>query len=153
MSNPSFALQSVEESLQSIIKTLIDCQKGYLKIGEELSNPTLKHYFLEESLTCAELRGDLESALHHEGVHDIDEHGTVNATLNRAWADLKATLGGGDQSRLETAQQDGDAAIKQYAEALNKELPFPVREILAAQAAHIQLFNAYIKLVLESCQG
>jgi len=147
MSNPSATLQAVEETLQSIVKSLIDCQKSFQKIGEELTEPTLKHYFLEESLNRAEFRGDIETILHQEGVHDIEEDGSKSGTLNRIWAEFKATLGGGDRTLLESAEQDGEAAIMQYTEALHSELPFPVRQLLSAQAAHIQLFNAYIRMV------
>ena len=147
MSNPSATLQVLEATLQSLIECLIDGQKGFQKMAEQLNNPTLIHYFNEESLLLAEFRGDLETVLHHEGVHDIDESGTTSGSLHRVWGDLKASLGGGDKSLLHTAKQDGDTAIKVYAEALTKELPFPVRQLLSTQFAHIQLFNEYLSSV------
>ena len=147
MSNPSATLQVVEETLQSLIECLIDGQKGFQKIAEQLNDPTLKHYFNEETLQRAEFHGDLESVLHHEGIHDINESGTMKASLRRVWGEFKANLGGGDQSLLYTATQDGDVAIKMYDEALKKELPSPVRQLLSTQAAHIQLFNEYITTV------
>jgi uncharacterized protein (TIGR02284 family) len=71
----------------------------------------------------------------------------MKASLRRVWGEFKANLGGGDQSLLYTATQDGDVAIKMYDEALKKELPLPVRQLLSTQAAHIQLFNEYITTV------
>jgi len=147
MSNPSATLQVVEETLQSLIESLIDGQKGFQKMAEELNDPTLKHYFLEESLRRAEFRGDLETVLHHEGVHDIEDSGTMNGTLHRVWGELKSLLGAGDQSHLDTAKQDGDTTIKAYTDALAKELPLPVRQLLSTQAAHIRLFNEYMSTV------
>jgi uncharacterized protein (TIGR02284 family) len=116
-------------------------------IGEEIQDPNIKLYFLDESLVRAEFRGDLESILHHEGVHDIAESGTVSATLNRAWGEIKAKLGGGDRSLLETAEQDEHAAIKAYAQALQQELPLPVRQTLISQADRIQLFHDYVRAI------
>ena len=147
MSNPSATLLHLEASLRTVIDCLIDSQTGLRKIGEELKDPTLKLYFLDESLVRAEFRGALESILHHEGVHDIAEKGSVSATLNRAWAEFKAKLDGGDYSLLETAEQDQHAAIKAYTHALNQELPFPVRQTILAQAARIQLFHDYVLAV------
>jgi uncharacterized protein (TIGR02284 family) len=144
MPNPSATLLNLESSLRTVIDGLTDSQAGLRKIGEELEDPTLKLYFLDESLVRAEFRGDLESILHHEGIHDIEESGSVSATLNRAWAELKAKLGGGDQSLLETAEQDQHLAIKAYTQALKQELPFPVRQTLISQAARIQLFHDYV---------
>ena len=145
MSNPSATLLSLEASLHTVIDCLIDGQKGLKKIGEELQNPTLKLFFLDESLVRAEFRGDLESILHHEGVHDIAEGGTVAATLGRVWGEIKATLDGGDQSLLETAEQEQLAAMKAYTQALIQELPYPVRQTLLSQAARIQLFHDFVQ--------
>jgi uncharacterized protein (TIGR02284 family) len=147
MSNPSATLLQLENSLRSVIDCLIDSQKGLRKIGEELKDPAVKLNFLDESLVRAEFRGELESILHHEGVHDIDESGSVSATVNRVWGELKAKLDGGDYSLLETAEQDQHEAIKAYTQALNQELPFPVRQTLLAQAARIQLFHDYVLAV------
>ena len=145
MSNPSKTLLEVEDTLRSVIDSLIDGQEGFQKLGEELKDPALKLYFLEESLKRAEFRGNLESVLHQEGVHDIAESGSLSSTLHRIWGDLKAKLGGGDHALLETAEQAEDAAVKAYEEALKPKLPFPVRQLLATQAAHIQLSHDYVR--------
>ena len=147
MSKPSVTLLNLEDSLRTVIDCLIDGQKGLRTIGEELQDPTLKLYFLDESLVRAEFRGDLESILHHDGVRDIEEGGSISAALNRVWGELKSKLGGGDQSLLETAEQDQHTAIKAYTQALNQELPFPVRQTRLSQAARIELFHDYVLTV------
>ena len=147
MSNPSATLVNLEDSLRTVIDCLIDGQTGLRKIGEEFQDPNIKLYFLDESLLRAEFRGQLESILHHEGVHDIEESGSVSATMNRAWVRLKAKLGGGDRSLLAIAEHDQIAATKAYAQALEQEFPFPVRQTLLAQAARIELFHEYIQAV------
>jgi uncharacterized protein (TIGR02284 family) len=147
MPSPTETLKEVEETLHSVIESLIDGQKGLQKLGDELNDPTLKLYFLEESLRRAEFRGDLETILHQEGVHDIKESGTASGAVHRVWGELKASLGGSDHTLLETAEQAEDAAKKAYKEALQTRLPFPVRQLLSAQSAHIQLFHDYVKTV------
>jgi uncharacterized protein (TIGR02284 family) len=137
----------LEDTLSPVIDSLIDAQNGLRKIGDELQDPNLKSYFLQESLVRAEFRGALESILHQDGVHDIKESGSVGAELNRAWGGLKAKLGGGDSSLLEAAEKNQLAATKAYAEALQKEPPLPVRQTLASQAAHLELFVEYIQSV------
>jgi len=146
MSNPSKSLSKTEETLRSVIESLIDGQEGFQKIGENLNDETLKRYFLAESLKRARFRGDLEEILHQEGVHDIKESGTVSGAIHRAWAELKTKLGGGDHALLETAEQGEDVAKKAYADALNEEdLPLPIRQTLVSQAAHIQSSHDYVK--------
>jgi uncharacterized protein (TIGR02284 family) len=145
MSTPSKTLRQVEDTLISVIESLIDGQEGFQKIGDELKDETLRLYFLEESLNRAQFRGDLETVLHQEGVHDIKESGTANGTALRIWADLKSKLGGSDHTLLETAEQAEDEAKEAYRAALATELPFPVRQLLSTQAAHIEASHDYVK--------
>ena len=150
MPHPSETLHELESTLQSVIETLIDGQEGFQKIGEDLKDETLKRYFLEESLRRAEFRGELETILHQEGVHDIKEGGTTSGTIHRAWADLKTTLGGGDHTLLVTAEQAEDEAKEAYKEALDTQLPFPVRQVLSSQSAQIQASHDYVKAARDS---
>ena len=150
MSAPSNTLKEVEEALRLVIETLIDGQEGFQKIGDELKDETLKRYFLAESLKRAQFRGDLETVLHQEGVHDIKESGTAAGAIHRAWGDLKGMFGGGDHTLLETAEQGEDAAKQAYADALDRELPFPIRQILVTQAAHIESSHDYVKAARDS---
>ena len=150
MSTASKTLMEVEDTLRSVIESLIDGQEGFQKIGDELKDPSLKRRFLEESLTRASFRGDLETILHQEGVHDIKEKGSVSGTLHRSWGEFKHKLGGGDHGLLETAEQGEDIAKKAYADALNKELPLPVRELLSNQSAHIQASHNFVKAARDS---
>jgi uncharacterized protein (TIGR02284 family) len=132
-------------ALLSVISTLVDGQKGLAEIGDHLKNETLRRYFLAESLKRAQFRGDLEEVLHQNGVHDIKESGTVAGKLHRVWGDLKATLGAGDHVLLETAEQGEDATKEAYADALDQNLPLPVRQLLAEQQAHILTSHDYIR--------
>ena len=150
MSHPSKTLKEVEATLINVIDTLIDGQEGFRKLGDELADPDLKAYFLAESLQRAQFRGDLETVLHQEGVHDIKERGTANGTALRLWAGLKSSLGGGDHTLLETAEQAEDEAKAAYEEALQSELPLPVRELLATQAEHIAESHDYVKAARDS---
>ena len=145
MPNPSSTLQELESTLRLVIETLIDGQEGLQKIGDDLKDETLKRHFLAESLHRAQFRGELETLLHQEGVHDIHEGGTASGAVHRVWADLKAKLGGGDHTLLVTAEEGEDEAKAAYAEALKKELPFPVRQLLSTQAAHSATSHDYGK--------
>ena len=135
----------MERALNSLISTLLDSQKGFADIGEHLKDETLKRYFLAESLKRASFRGDLEEILHQNGVHDIKESGTTAATLHRVWGDLKAKLGGGDHALLQTAEQGEDEAKNAYKDALDQDLPLPVRQLLAEQQAHILTAHDYVR--------
>jgi uncharacterized protein (TIGR02284 family) len=145
MSHSSATLQELESTLRSVIQSLIDGQEGLQKVGDELKDETLKRYVLAESLKRAQFRGDLETLLHQEGVHDIKESGSTSGAVHRTWAEIKSKLGGGDHTLLATAEQGEDQAKAAYKSALEKELPFPIRQLLVSQAAHIQTSHDYVK--------
>jgi uncharacterized protein (TIGR02284 family) len=142
--------KEVEETLRSVIQTLIDGQEGFQNIGEHLKDENLRRYFAAESLKRAQFRGEIEEILHQEGVHDVKEKGTVGGTFHRTWGDIKAHLGGGDHTLLETTEAGEDAAKKAYQEALEKELPLPIKQLLNAQYAHIQASHDYVKAARDS---
>lgn len=145
MPQPSQELKETEAALQSVIDILIDSQEALQQIGHELKEEGLKRYLLAESLMRAEFRGEVESVLHREGVHDITESGTTAGTVHRAWADLKSTLGGGDRSLLATAVQTEDGARSTYEKAMETYLPLPVRQLLTSQGEHIRLAHEALK--------
>jgi len=145
MSSDSGKQHEMERVLLSVINSLQDSQKGFADLGEHLKDETLKRYFLAESLKRASFRGDLEETLHLNGVHDIKETGTTAGTLHRVWGDLKAKLGSGDHGLLETAESGEDEAKKAYSDALNQELPLPVRQLLAEQQAHVLASHDYVR--------
>ena len=137
--------QAMESVLLGLIKILEDSQKGFADIGEHLKDETLKRYFLAESLKRATFRAELENELHRAGMADVKESGTTAGALHRAWGDLKAKLGGGNHSLLETAEQGEDTAKKAYKEALDKELPLPLRQLLTEQQSHVMTSHDYVK--------
>ncbi len=135
----------LKSALKSVINALEDGQKGMAEIGEHLKDESLKRFFLAESLKRASFRGELENVLHRQGVADVKETGTVEGKLYRVWAGLKAKLGGGDHTLMETAEQAEDEAKKAYADALSEELPLPVRQLLVEQQTQVLSSHDFIR--------
>ena len=77
---------------------------------------------------------------------DVKQSGTTGGTVHRLWGDLKAHIGAGsDHQLLVTAEQGEDAAKKSYKEALEKELPLPLRQLLTEQQAHVLTSHDYVR--------
>jgi uncharacterized protein (TIGR02284 family) len=144
MSTDSGRQHEMELALTSLINILQDSQKGFADIGDHLKDETLKRYFLAESLKRANFRAELENELHRAGVHDVKESGTTTGAVQRVWADLKVKLGGGDRTLLDTAEQGEDVAKKAYEDALNRDLPLPLRQLLVEQQAHVLTSHDYV---------
>jgi uncharacterized protein (TIGR02284 family) len=131
--------------LKEVVNSLQDSQKGFADIGEQLKDEALKRYFLAESLKRSRFHGDLETELHHAGVHDIHETGTTSGTLHRLWGDLKAKVLRGDHELLVIAEQAEDSAKKVYADALKQPLPAPIHQLLTTQQTHILMAHDFVR--------
>ena len=136
----------LEKVLKNVINVLQDGQKGFADLGEHLKDDTLKRYFLAESLKRANFRAELENELHRHGVKDVHEEGTALGTLHRTWGDLKAKIATpDDHSLLATAEQGEDKAKATYKDALEQELPLPIRQLLTEQQAHVINSHNYVR--------
>ena len=134
-----------DTAVQCVIEILIDSQDGFATAGERLQNQSLKRYFFTESLLRAQFIDELETALRQRGVGKLWGMGTTAASLHRTWARIKSRFLGGDHTLLVTAEQGEDAVTEVYSKALETYLPTPIREILTAQEAHIELVHEFLK--------
>jgi uncharacterized protein (TIGR02284 family) len=136
--------------IETVIEVLHDGEKGFADIGEHLTDPELKSYFLQEAQHRGAFASELESELPGDG-DSKDIGGTAAGTLHRVWGDIKANLGGTDHTLLETAEQGEDAAKKAYKEALEGEIPSPsLRATLLRQQQHILASHDTVKAYRDS---
>lgn len=145
--------KEMERVLLEVVGMLHDSQKGFAEVGEHLKDDTLKRYFFAESLKRASFRAELENELHRAGMADVEESGTALGTLRRAWGDVKAALGGGDHTLLVTAEQAEDEAKRVYKDALEQDIPYPVRTLLSSQQAHVVVSHDYVKRHRDQAAG
>lgn len=135
-------MADTNELVKTVIQVLHDGERGFADIGEHLKSPELKAFFLQESNTRGQFARELQAGA---GVSE-DVGGTASGTVHRVWGDLKANLGGGDHTLLETAEQGEDVAKKAYKEALeDTNLPSSVRTVLQKQQPHIQASHDKVK--------
>ena len=133
-------------NVKTVIEVLHDGERGFADIGEHLKDAQLKSYFLQESQTRGSFARELEAEYGTTTGEANDIGGTAAGTVHRFWGDLKASLGGGDHTLMETSEQGEDAAKKAYAAALGDEsVSGAMRSILTKQQAHIQASHDKVK--------
>ena len=137
----------VNSAVKTVVQVLHDGHKGFAEIGEHLKDPTAKAYFIEEAHT----RHRFEHEVKLEGRVPDDAGGTAAGAIHRTWGDLKAHLGGGDHTLLETAEQGEDAAKKAYEEVLKEtDLTPTLRQLLERQQSHILQSHDKVKAFRDS---
>lgn len=141
-------MADTQELIKTVIQVLNDGSTGFADIGEHLQSPELKSFFMTESQTRARFAKEVAAAA---GISTEDAGGTIGGAIHRTWGDLKAKLGGGDHTLLETAEQGEDASKKAYKEALeDTSLPSAVRSVLQTQHSHIQASHDKVKALRDS---
>lgn len=139
-------MADTNELVKTVIQVLNDGQKGFADIGEHIKDPGMKSFFMSESQERGSFARELESA---SGLSDVG--GTVAAPVHRLWGDLKANLGGGDHTLLETAEQGEDAAKKAYEAALaDTTVSGPIRALLQKQQTHVLSSHNKVKAFRDS---
>ena len=136
-----------KDIVKDVVQILRDGQKGFTDLAEHIKDSQVRAFFVKESRTRAEYANELERAA---GLKP-DDSGTAAGAMHRGWGDLKAKLGGGDHTLLETAEQGEDAAKDAYDKALtDSALDSNLRQILTQQQRHIKQAHDQVKLFRDS---
>jgi uncharacterized protein (TIGR02284 family) len=140
-------MAEVNTLTKTVIQVLNDGARGFADLAEHLQNPEAKSFFLQESTNRASYAREVAAAA---GVTE-DVGGTVSGSAHRVWGDLKAKLGGGDHTLLETAEQGEDAAKKAYEEALeSSDITGSLRSVLQKQQPSIQASHDKVKALRDA---
>ena len=140
-------MSDINNNLKTVIQVLHDGHEGMGKIGEHLTDPAAKSFFVQESGVRHKFEHELKQAA---GVTE-DLGGTAAGSVHRVWGDMKAHLGGGDHTLLETAEQGEDAAKKAYKDALaDASIPANIRAMLTDQQSHIVASHDKVKALRDS---
>jgi len=142
-------------TLKNLVQTLHDGQQGFKRASENVKDSNLKEVFSRFSLQRSKFAGELESELLTLGEEDPQNEGsTVTGTIHRGWIDLKAALTSHDNHAvLAEAERGEDAARKAYEEALETELPMPIRKIVIRQAEEIQRAHDEVKALRDAAKA
>jgi uncharacterized protein (TIGR02284 family) len=142
--------ESVINVLEELIETSRDGQNGYRDAAEHVKDPELRSFFNQQSTERARFAGELENEVQRLGEPDPKRKGSASGALHRAWLDLKANLGGGDQTILNSVEQGEDTAKKAYEKAIAEPLPQNIVAILRRQAQTIFATHDRVKMLRDT---
>ncbi len=124
----------VLDALEDLIEVSRDGQDGYRDGAEHAKDPHLRRFMDSVSLARAKFAGDLEGYAVHLGKSDVERSGSAKGAMHRGWTDLKANLGGGDDSILSSMETGDSYAKDRYEKYLhNNKLPDDLLETLRMQ--------------------
>jgi uncharacterized protein (TIGR02284 family) len=128
----------IRSTLNDLIETCKDSQEGFHSAAEKLKDPDIHTLFLKFYLQRAEFAGELQAEVTRMG-GEAATTGSTAAAIHRGWIGLKSALASDtDHAILEEAERGEEAALKNYIEALRKDLPSDLQNIVFRQHREIQ---------------
>jgi uncharacterized protein (TIGR02284 family) len=138
------------KTLEELIETCKDGQKGYQDAASHVKRSDLKSYFNQQSLERGRFAQELLQEVTRLGEPDKKPSGTASGAMRRAWIDTKVGLGGGDKSILNSLEAGEDTAKEAYTKAMQGALPTFIAEIVRKQAASVQKAHDHIKMLRDT---
>ena len=139
--------KEIISTVNSLIETLKDGQRGFKEAADAVKDPQLKTLFNEYSLQRSRFAGELQSEAVRLGESKPEDSSSVTGAMHRAWIDLKsAVTSGDDHAILAECERGEDSAMKEYRDAMEKEeLSSPIRQIVSRQFTEVQNAHDRIK--------
>lgn len=145
---------TVKSTIKDLVETLEDGREGFKQGAEKLAKDgqtRLADTFRELSQQRATFSAELRRIAKTHG-EDVDESGSMMASLHRGWMSLKDAVAGDDpEGVLDAAEQGEDHAKKEYADALkDNDLPVDLREVVERQSREVNVAHDKVKALRDA---
>src|SRR5207302_1890540 len=145
--------KEVISTINSLIETLKDGQKGFKEAAEAVKDPQLKSLFNQCSQQRSRFATELQNQAKSLGEAEPRKTSSAAGAMHRAWIDLKAAATSGDDNAILTECERGeDSAVKEYKEALENGLTSPLREIVSRQYNEVKASHDRIKTLRDTAK-
>ncbi len=138
--------------LNDLILVCKDGEKGYREAAEEIDNAFYRMLFSEYARQRSKFASELKAQVIQLGGQP-DRKGSVKGTIHRGWMNLKTAIAGHDDDLIVSECQRGEQiAIKQYKDALQKDVPSKIKALLEQQMSEIVATRKRVE-VMDSKKG
>lgn len=136
---PVSSMQSAEAdskviaTLNELIETSMDGEKGFALAAKDSKDASLATVFREGERSCQTAAAELQDQVRKLGGNPATD-GSMKAAVHRGWISLKSAASTRDNKAiLEECERGEDYAKAKYGEALRQDLPSGVRELVERQ--------------------
>ena len=119
--------------LNDLIETSKDGVNGFRTAAEAVQSGAAKAVFSTRAQLIERAMAELQAEVRRLG-GDPERRGSVAGSLHRGWMNLKAAVtGGDDEAIIAECERGEEIAVKNFEDALEKDLPADVRSIVERQ--------------------
>src|SRR5262245_4247629 len=124
--------------LNNLIETCKDGEHGFRAAADAVKSAQLKNLFGQYARQRALFAGELQAAVRRLQA-EPQTTGSVAPASRRGWLNIKSLAAGKDDAAVIAECERGeDAALQNYREALNADLPSDLRIIVESQYQEVQ---------------
>jgi len=135
----------IRSTLNDLIQTLKDGEEGFRTSAESIKDVAARAQFQAFASQRAQFASELQSEVARIGGKP-ETSGSTSGALHRGWIEMKSAITGkDDHAILAEAEKGEDAAVKNYREALSKDLPSDIRSTIERQYRDIQAAHQTVR--------
>ncbi len=141
------------KAAKELVETLKDGERGFAAAAEKLRDGKRPEWATTLQRLSEQREGFWREIvdLGHEYGDDVDNSGTVAASLHRGWISLRDALTGDDADAVLKAAATGeDHAVSEYKDALAMNLSAGFREVVVRQQAAVVAARDEVKALADA---
>jgi uncharacterized protein (TIGR02284 family) len=138
--------KEIISTINNLIETLKDGQKGFKEAADAVNDPRLKSLFTEYSQQRSGFASELQTQARSVSEAEPETGGSAAGAMHRGWINLKSVITSGDDTAiLAECERGEDEAVQAFEKMMRNDLPSPVRDIVSRQYSEIQSAHDRIK--------
>src|SRR2546421_2019054 len=147
--------KEVISTINGLIETLKDGQKGFKEAAEAVKDPQLKSLFDQYSQQRSRFATELQNQAKSLGEVEPEKTSSAAGAMHRAWINLKsAVTSGDDHAILAECERGEDSAINEHKKAIEEEkLSATIRDTISRQYADVKKAHDHIKALRDAARN
>ena len=138
--------KEVISTINGLIETLKDGEKGFKEAADAVKDPQLKSLFQEYSQHRHRFATELQAQAQSLGESKPEKSSSAAGAMHRAWINLKsAVTSGDDKAILSECERGEDSAVHEFKEAVNDGLTGTLKETVSRQFSEIKSAHDRVK--------
>jgi uncharacterized protein (TIGR02284 family) len=142
----------IRSTLNQLIETLKDGEQGFRDSADKLKHGEYAATFRAIASERASYASELQAEVARLGGKP-ETSGSASGAMHRGWIGLKAALtGNDDHAILAEAERGEDNAVKNYRDALSKDLPTDIRAVIQRQYQTVEQRHAEVRTMRDAAK-
>lgn len=131
--------------LNELIETSKDGEEGFRSSAENVDDARLRDFFMRRSNEVGESVRELQALVSSLGGVPVNAT-SIGGSLHRRWMDIKTALTANDNvAVLNETERGEDVALAAYRDALEIDLPHPIRAVVVRQLEGVKRNHDLVK--------